>query len=135
MRVAYVDTSCLLSVAFQEPNRDSVIAQLDRYDQLSSSDLLIAELLSAASREGSPDPKLEMLGHFVWVFPDRTLSRECRSVLSVGYIKGADLWHLACALFLREKVGNLDFVTLDRNQARLAKMLGLDSSGEIQPPD
>ena len=132
MRAAYVDTSCLLSVAFEEPGRDDVVASLDRYQKLFSSDLLRAELLSAMSREGGGVEEIELLRNFVWIFPNRTLEREFRAVLSVGYIKGADLWHLGCALFLEGEIGSLDFLTLDTKQAELANELGLGRPGGIR---
>ncbi len=60
-----------------------------------------------------------------WVFPDRPLTAECREVLSRSDVRGADLWHLACALYLRGAVGELSFVTLDQRQREIAVALAL----------
>lgn len=33
-----------------------------------------------------------------WIIPDRSLTREFEVALAAGYLRGADLWHLATAL-------------------------------------
>ncbi len=44
MRFAYVDTSCLVAIAFDEPGADKVAARLRRFERLFASNLLEAEL-------------------------------------------------------------------------------------------
>ena len=34
------------------------------------------------------------------MLPDRPLTHECTKALTAGYLRGADLWHVACALYL-----------------------------------
>jgi len=46
-------------------------------------------------------------------------------VLTAGYVRGADLWHLANALFLSPDRA-IDFVTLDVRQRDLSRRLGFD---------
>ena len=41
-----------------------------------------------------------------------------------GYVRGADLWHLACALYVAASPGELTFLTLDERQRTVAKALG-----------
>jgi hypothetical protein len=60
----------------------------------------------------------------LWIFPPRRLTLEMNQILEEGYLKGPDLWHLACALFLRSKVEDLAFLTLDGRQGSIARSLG-----------
>lgn len=124
MKIAYVDTSCLLAVAFDEPGADEVAERLASCERLLSSNLLEAELRAALVREGVPAEGEGLLGQVAWIFPDRPLTRELRRATAHGYAKGADLWHLACALFLAPHPGDLHFATLDGRQRGLAKRLG-----------
>jgi hypothetical protein len=57
--------------------------------------------------------------------PDRTLTAEIETVLDAGPVRGADAWHLACALYLSPAPRELAFLTMDRQQARVAEALGL----------
>jgi hypothetical protein len=57
------------------------------------------------------------------VHPDRTLSAEMTTILSMGDVRGADLWHLAVALFLDPK-REIDFMTLDERQRDVSRKLG-----------
>jgi hypothetical protein len=45
-------------------------------------------------------------------------------VLEHGYLRGADLWHLACALFVVDEPDMLTFLTLDTRQQEVAAALG-----------
>jgi predicted nucleic acid-binding protein len=121
--VAYVDTSCLVAVMFDEPGSREVAALLEGYDELFSSNLLEAELLSALSREGV-DAEPPFLSAIAWVLPDRALGPELRRVLSHGHARGADLWHLATALYLAGDASDLPFLTLDQRQQKLSASLG-----------
>ena len=123
MSVGYVDSSCLVAVAFGEPGFESVVAQLNDLDQLYSSNVLEAELGSALRREGVQDAGA-LLARLSWVLPDRPLSVEFRAVLEAGHLRGADLWHVACALYLSPDPRELEFLTLDRQQGTVAASLG-----------
>ncbi len=126
MRLGYVDTSCLVAIAFGEHGSEELARELDQYTHLLSSNLLEAELRSAMSWEkvAGEAPLLERL---TWIFPDRRLTTEVDRVLSVGYSRGADLWHLASALYVAESPADLVFLTLDGAQRRLASALGFAS--------
>jgi hypothetical protein len=52
------------------------------------------------------------------------LTPELERVFAGGYLKGADAWHLACALYLAEEPAKLAFLTLDRRQRAVARRLG-----------
>lgn len=124
MRIAYVDSSCLVAIALVEAQHQRVSAWLYRFDRLYSSNLLEAELRSAMAREGVESPAEKLLSAITWVYPARPLSPEYERVLGKGYLRGADLWHLACALQLRDVSGELSFLSLDERQAKVAGLLG-----------
>ncbi|MFQ5658749.1 MAG: type II toxin-antitoxin system VapC family toxin [Candidatus Methylomirabilales bacterium] len=123
MSSAYVDSSSLVAIAFGEPGSAQLVERLERYDELFSSALLEAELRAALAREGVADDA-QLLHAISWVLPQRALSPEITRVLSAGYLRGADLWHLACALFLAQTPRDLSFVSVDRRQVRVARALG-----------
>ncbi len=123
MSVAYVDTSALLAIAFSERGGTTLARQLKAFDQLLSSNLLEAELRAAFMREGVSDAG-DLLAGFAWILPNRALSSEIEEVLRAGYLKGADLWHVACALFIAESPEEMSFVSLDDRQRDVANVLG-----------
>lgn len=133
MKVGYVDSSCLVAIAFGEAGSGELAAELGSFDLLLSSNLLEAELRSALVRERvaeAPDALLDALG---WVLPDRPLSAELVEVLRAGHLRGADLWHLACALMLRADLPEMGFLTLDTPQAQVAAQLGFTGLGSGPP--
>lgn len=125
MRIAYVDSSAIVALEFGEVAAGDVAALLDSFDRLVASNLLEAEVTAACAREGitAPPPSLSELA---WLLPDRPLSAELRRVFDAGALKGADAWHLACALLLDPSASELVVVTLDQRQARAARRLGFD---------
>lgn len=124
MKAAYVDTSCLVCVAFAEPGRESTAQRLASYDRLFAAGLVEAELRAVFAREGVSRGPTRLLAPLAWVRPDRRLSAEMERVLDAGYVRGADLWHLAVALFLSPSPEELAFLTLDRRQEEIAQRLG-----------
>jgi uncharacterized protein with PIN domain len=75
MTVAYVDTSCLVAIAFRERGATALRRRIEQYDDLLSSNLLEAELRAAYRREGiTGDP--ELLRAISWILPERLLSAE-----------------------------------------------------------
>lgn len=124
MRLAYVDTSCLVAVAFNEPEGRGIPALLSRFDRLFSSNLLEAEWRATLVRERVTRGEEPLLAALTWVIPNRPLSPEIERVLEAGYLRGADVWHLACALFLDPAAQELSVVTLDGDQGDVATALG-----------
>jgi hypothetical protein len=126
MTLAYVDTSYLAAIAFDEPGARTLATRTDEFDRLVSSNLLDAELRSAMARESSgldPEPLFASLS---WIYPNRPLTRELRRIVTHGYLKGADLWHLACALLVCPAGSPLTFLTLDKRQRDVAASIGFD---------
>jgi len=121
--LAYVDSSCLVAIALGERAAVALARRLERFDQLCSANLLEAELRGALVREGLA-PEVDLLSWISWVLPDRALSPEIARVLGAGRLRGADLWHLACALYVAGSPGDLPFLTLDDRQQAVAKQLG-----------
>jgi predicted nucleic acid-binding protein len=124
LRVAYVDTSCLVAIALEEPAWEETAERIQSFDRLVASNLLEAELRAALVREQVAGEAEPILAQVAWLLPPRPLAPEIGQVLVHGYVRGADLWHLACALFLRQEVPDLAFLTLDQRQAALARQLG-----------
>ena len=126
MAAGYIDTSCLVAVALEEPNWTRLAETLERYDPWLASTLLEAEFQAALVREHvEHDTKSRaLLGRFTWIAPDRRLTGEIDRALATGCVRGAGLWHLACALFVTPDPADLAFVTLDAGQAGVAGRLG-----------
>jgi len=120
---AYVATSCLVAIAFGEAGAASLARRLGRFSELLGSNLVEAELLASYRREEvEPDPAL--LGAITWVIPDRRLEPEITRVLEAGYLRGADCWHLATALYVAPDPGQVTFLTMDTRQRAVAASLG-----------
>ena len=124
MKAAYVDTSCLVAVAFGESGSARMASRLKSYDVILAAGLVEAELKAALMREGLTGGTADFLPELDWVYPDRPLGAEIDRVLAAGYVRGADAWHLACALFLSPDGAELHFETLDTRQRSVARSLG-----------
>lgn len=123
MSVAYVDASAIVALAFGEDGAAALVERLAGHSRLVSSNLLEAELRAACRREGQPLPA-HLLDRIGWIHADRPLSAEMKAALVVGHLRGADLWHVATALYAAPEPRAVSFVTMDRRQARVAAGLG-----------
>lgn len=123
MSGAYVDTSCIVAAAFGEATAAQITRRLARFDRVLSSPLLEAELLSALAREGR-EPTDAYSSAIELVIVDRSLSTEIMRVLEAGFLRGADCWHVATALYVAPDPRILTFLTLDAAQRKVAKALG-----------
>ena len=128
MSVAYVDTSAIVALAFAEEGAEALAEHLAGFSRLVSSNLLEAEARAACRREGRPAP-IRLLARIGWILTHRPLSPEMEAALEAGVLRGADLWHVATALYAAPQPGALDFCTFDRDQARIASALGFRVSG------
>lgn len=126
MRAAYVDTSALAAVVLNEAGAASVARPLATFERVLSSNLLEAELRSVFAREASTFEK-RFVERVDWILPDRPLTLELSRVLAAGYLPGADLWHVATALYAAPRPEDLAFVTLDKRQAAVAGALGFET--------
>jgi predicted nucleic acid-binding protein len=125
VKLAYVDTSCLVAIAFDEPRAEHLAERLERYDRRFASNLLEAELRSAFLRERVGASTESLLSWMTWVYPSRPLSPEYERIVRAGHLKGADMWHIAHALYLAPDGVGLDFATLDERQRQVASGVGL----------
>ena len=123
MSIAYVDSSVIVGIAFQDPGWAAAERRLADFSDLRSSNLLEAEVRAAYSRVGI-EFDVRVLSGIRWVLPDRPLTPELRTALSAGYLRGADLWHVATALYLAPMPGDMSFITLDGSQESVASTLG-----------
>ena len=125
MKAVYVDSSIIVAILLNEPIGKKMRKRLAIQDEVLSSSLIEAEVLSVSSRE-KVDLSLtyKILDYVSLVSPERTLREEYQSILVHGYCRGADLFHLACALYL-DPEKELPFLTLDLKQKDLARKVGL----------
>ena len=123
MSVAYVDSSALIAIAFNEPTGQAMARRLEAFSTLLASNLLEAELRAACQRE-EQDFEPDVVAGIEWVLPRRPLTAELAAVMDAGYLRGADLWHVATALFVTHEPGSTAFLTLDRRQRAVADALG-----------
>ena len=123
MTVAYLDSSCLVALVLGEPSARRVGGMLRPFARLVSSNLLEAEVRSALGRERVV-PAADTFAGVGWVLPERALAQEFERVAALGTLRGADLWHVACALYLDPTAAELAFVTLDAAQRKVAAAVG-----------
>lgn len=94
-------------------------------ERIFASNLLEAELRAALAREEVPW-SAALVEPIDWILPSRPLGEEIARALGAGYLRGADLWHVACALYLTGAIGSpVEFLTLDARQQSVAATLGL----------
>jgi PIN domain nuclease of toxin-antitoxin system len=126
LKTLFTDTSAILSVIFMETGYEKAAHLFREADRIYAAGLLEAEVLSAAARKGLPHDEVDrVLTRVTLIQPDRPLTQELKTIISSGkLLKGADLWHLACALYLTGDPSVMPFMTLDEAQAGAAARLG-----------
>ena len=126
--MAYVDTSATLAIAFEEPGWELTARRLAGFSVLLSSNLLEAEMRSAYDREGL-EFDAGSIPSIGWVNPTRPLGPEmAKAIAEGGYLRGADLWHVAVALYVEDTIaGKMAFITLDDRQKEIAANLGFET--------
>lgn len=130
MNAAYIDSSLLIALRFPDPDVAKVSAENLKAYQIYSSNLLEAEVRAFYWRNKVPFHASALAG-IQWVMPRRALKPEFAEVLAAGYLRGADLWHVATALYLRRDSPGLSFATLDARQGEVAAVLGFEVVGQI----
>lgn len=123
---AYVDTSWIIAIALKEAGYGALKRRLEQFTHLFSANLLEAELLATLNREKVALDSI-ILDKINWVLPVRALRDEIEMVLSVGFVRGADCWHVASALYAADRPSDLTFLTLDKKQLAVAKALGFSA--------
>ena len=131
MRAAYIDTSLLVAFRTRQPDFDIYEEELVKFDRVFSSHLLEAEYRSVCMRE-KYEPSDLHLKKITWIIPEYPLTQELKTVLTAGYLRGADLWHVAAAIYgEKEQVIKMSFLTLDKRQRHVAAAVGFDVRSEI----
>ena len=123
MSIAYIDTSALVAIEFNELDSVFLESKLREYETVISSNLLEAEYRSACARRNRIISRT-LLRKVDWVLPQRSLTTELETVLNVGYLRGADLYHVATALNFAVTPSDLSFVTVDIRQGEVAAAVG-----------
>lgn len=126
MTVAYIDTSAILAVEFEQEGAQLVLDRVNEASVLISSNLMEAEFYSVIMREDRPI-NAGLISGVTWIHPDRSLNAEFDLVLNVGYLRGADLWHVAVALFASPDPSLISFITLDQQQRNVARAIGFQT--------
>ena len=122
VELAWLDTSAVAAVWLADP-RGPRLGQLLAPLHLVAANLMEAELRSVLARERLPW-KEEAAAGIEWVHPQGSLRAEYDRVLSAGYLKGADLFHLAIAIHACPAPSLVLFASLDERQSRVAGALG-----------
>ncbi len=123
MNDVYVDSSALVAVAFGA-SPAGVLSCLSS-SRIFAGSLVEAELAAVFRRERRAAAEVRaMAATWTLVVPSESLLPELDRVLDAGYLRGADAWHLACALWLSPNPKHLGFVTLDTAQAAVARAIG-----------
>ena len=110
-------------MALDEPGAADLAETANQHDTLIVSQLVEAELAAALAREGQSVPD-RFLADLEWVLPTRRLTPEIDRALAVGHLCGADLLHVATALYAVESPADIAFLTLDERQREVAVALG-----------
>lgn len=92
----FIDTSCLAAHALGETGNRHVQTLMVGAARRDAASLAEAELMATHKREGFATSHSAAEG-VKWISPSRRLTPELTGVLSVGYVRGAGAWHLACA--------------------------------------
>ena len=127
MSWAYVDSSVVIATLCGEIAPKVATNIWNSADNFVSSFLLEVEVLSVAKREGLDFQQVQRELLNVGLVRTGSLQSECRQILGIGYLRGADLFHLASAIWIQGKYSDLSFLTLDKKQRDLARMLGFNS--------
>ena len=133
MSVAYVDTSVLVAIAFDEPGAAAPAPRLEEFARQISSNLIEAQLRASFARAKSRFQESVISG-IEWNLPNRPLAPEFATVLDTGYLRGAGLRHVATALYGSSQSGSLSSVTLDARQSAVAEALGFPVLREAKSP-
>ena len=128
MKICYVDSSVIVGILFCEKESPAWIRYINSCDEVISANLTEAEVLSAATRESiSLDSAKSLLDAISLIQPDRTLRKEYERIFSSGYCRGADAFHIACALYLDPEAKEIIFFTVDKQQEKVAKSVGFST--------
>lgn len=125
--VCYLDTSAWIAWKFGQRGKE-LFDNVDlEKDMVLSSPLLVAEYLSFLKKiERLADTRYEDELEFIrWIHPVDPIFKSCSEVAIKTELRGADLYHLATAVWFTEgHRKELRFLTCDDAQKNAAKKLG-----------
>jgi predicted nucleic acid-binding protein len=125
--VYYLDTSAWIAWKFRQSGNE-LFDRIDMdQDTVVSSPLLVAEYLSFLKRNGRlSDTRYEdELGFIRWIHPVEPMFQSCTEVALKTELWGADLYHLATAVWFAEDFRkDLKFLSCDGGQKKAAQKLG-----------
>jgi len=126
MKVNYIDSSVLVAILLNEPSSEMARLTLAKESIIQSSSLIESEIISVCKREKVEFQLADsLLDSIDIVSPPSSIRPYIKDIIEYGYVRGADLQHLACALYL---CGNtpkyITFWSFDVNQSRVAKKVG-----------
>ncbi len=127
MKHGYIDTSVLVALHLGQGEARRAARILRVLEQPISANLVVPELLCALKREGRPlDEADHLLARISLFFPSTSLRAECEAALTIGALRGADLFHVAAALAIAGPKRRKEFLfaTFDEAQRVVAKRLG-----------
>lgn len=123
MSWAYIDSSVLIATLLEDHPKP----QLDKFwgsaEWFISSYLLQAEVFSAVKREKADMQLAALEIKKIGFVRTDSLAEELMEIFKAGYVRGADAFHLATALWIRGKHKDLKFITLDEKQKEIARYL------------
>ena len=122
MSIAYVDTSLLTAIAFDEPGAAAHAQRLDEFARLISSNLLEAELRAAFARENLLFQESAIAG-IEWILPDRGLAPEFARCSKQATCEAPTYGMSRRPSMPSPQSGRLSFATLDARQSAVAEAL------------
>ncbi|MXX91963.1 MAG: type II toxin-antitoxin system VapC family toxin [Chloroflexi bacterium] len=123
---AYIDSSAILAIEFREDGYQGVLDRIGEHEDIVASNLVEAEIRAATAREQRTFNQ-PLHSNITWIYTNRPLTNEFDRVLRVGYLRGADLWHVAVALYASPDPSQISFITLDTRQRNVARELGFQT--------
>jgi predicted nucleic acid-binding protein len=126
LKAAYIDSSVIIAASLNQLTKSDKFFEICEEYEFFSSYLLAAETYSAMKREKFPlkvaQPFIERAN-----FLSRPIHAELfKKGLKKAYVRGADLYHIATALLIRENYSSqISFFSLDSKQSEVAKKCGL----------
>jgi predicted nucleic acid-binding protein len=120
----YVDSSAITSILLSQSAYPNLQSRLMR-GGLFSSLLLEAEVFSALRRESLSFEEFDQFRELIlWIKPTRPLQPEITEVLRRAYLRGADAFHLASAIYAFKNRQDVEFCSLDKSQRSAAETCG-----------
>lgn len=128
--IHYLDTSAWIAWKFGQTGQEKFLEIDFEKDTVIASPLLVSEYVAFLGREKLlTETRFEdELGFIHWIYPSDPLFQESLECVRAYAVKGADLHHLATALwFSQDSRDELYFLTCDHQQEAAAKKLGFQT--------